>query len=48
MAQKVLLLCIDLSSIEDDGLKIDFEVVGLKVALEAWLSIKLRMRWAET
>ena len=35
-AQKVLLLCIDFSSIEDDGLKIDLKVVGLKVDLEAW------------
>ena len=34
--KKVLLLCIHFSSIEDDGLKIDLKVVGLKDGLEAW------------
>ena len=32
----VLLLCIDFSSIENDGLKIRLKVVGLKVDLETW------------
>ena len=36
LAQKVLLLCIDLSSTKGGVSKMDLKVVGLKVDLEAW------------